>query len=208
MTSRSFVSLVGAGSLNTTSRLLVRSAPAMTTRSLWVMGKDAESKTFVDPNAPTTYKVKHIYSMDRIVKGRPGVRRLRYNGYVPASITGGGLPIRNIVVEWGRIYGLLQTKNFYKDRKYILNISDTEKIVVRLAHATTHAVNEKALFLKFVRTGDDPHTVTEEPLPFLVHQEKIKKEKHEIFLKKKAVQDLMKIDLTFKPAVKRADLKL
>ncbi|EFA85832.1 hypothetical protein PPL_01063 [Heterostelium album PN500] len=206
LSSSSLVSSVQSSTTGITTLLpnLANESLSYQTRNIWVFGKDAVSKDYVDPNAPTTYQIKTIYGMDRVVKGRAGVKRLRFNGYVPATITGGGLPLRNIVVEWGRIYGLTKTSNFYKNRKYVLNMNENEKVVVRLAHVEAHAVSERALFIKFVRTNDDPATIESDTLPHITYQQALDKIKQERIQKKRDFQQLLKIDLTFKPAIRKS----
>ncbi|EGG22661.1 hypothetical protein DFA_04791 [Cavenderia fasciculata] len=190
-------------SSSSTTRLNVNTSISIPSRNLWVIGKDAQPKDFVDPNAPTTYKPRQIYCDSRVVVGKAGSKKLRYNGFVPATITGGGLPTQNIAIEWGRLYGLIKTDSFYRNRKFILNIDGKEQIVVVLAFAKLHALSERALFLKFVRTSDKAEGLTEQVLPFITFMDKINKVKEEKREAKKNFQELMKIDLTFKPAIKK-----
>ncbi|GAM18246.1 hypothetical protein SAMD00019534_014210, partial [Acytostelium subglobosum LB1] len=197
------------GPLSSVSLLTSASAPSCAsnqTRSIWVIGKDAIPKDYVDPNAPTTYKLKTIYTFNRVAKGRPGAKATRYHGFVPCTITGGGLPLRNVAVEWGRIFGLTKTGHFYTNRKYVLNIEDKEKIVVKLSNVEMHAVTERAMFIKFTRTEDNPETVKELTLPHLVVEKKRDEERQAKLLKKQQYRELMNIDLTFKPAVRKSDM--
>eukprot|EP01132_Coremiostelium_polycephalum_P003116 gene3116-3897_t len=170
-----------------------------------VRGREVDNT--IDPNAPTTYKVKHIYCLNRKVKGKAGVKRLRHLEFIPATITGNGLPLQLITLEWGRLKGLLQTQNLYRGRKYVLNIEDQVKIVGKLAFVQFDPVSDKALFVKFVRTSEDPSTITSERLPHLVLQDKRDKIIAEKLEKKRQVQLLNNIDLTFKPAIKKKDYK-
>ncbi|KYQ92953.1 hypothetical protein DLAC_05553 [Tieghemostelium lacteum] len=174
-------------------------------RGLFVRGKNIVRE--VDPNAPKVYKIRHIYCENRIVRGKAGVKKLRYLDFVPATISGGGLPYQHITVEWNRISGLLQTNNFYKDRKYILNIGDKEKVVGKLAFAQLHPTTERTLFIKFTRTTDDPTTLLEETLPNIVEQ-KQKDEQNMIRMeKRRQARALQNIDLSFKPSIKKSDLQ-
>ncbi|KAN0028394.1 hypothetical protein ACTFIV_010238 [Dictyostelium citrinum] len=173
-------------------------------RGFFVRGKN--TMEIKDPNAAITYPIKHLFCFDRKVKGKAGAKLVRYNDFVPATITGGGLPLRNISIEWGRVNGLISSKKFYKDRKFLLNIDDKEKIVGRLAHAQIHPLTERAMFIKFNRTDEDPETFKSEELPHL-KRERLRLEKlASDRVARRAKADLQKIDLSFKPVVKKADL--
>ncbi|KAF2068281.1 hypothetical protein CYY_010391 [Polysphondylium violaceum] len=172
-------------------------------RSFFVRGKKLEFEE--DPNAAKSYQAKHIFCVPRKPVGKAGVKRVRDNGFIPAIITGGGLPLQNISIELGRIEGLLLTNKFYKSRKYILNIDDKQKIVGKLSFAQMHPVNEKPIYLKFSRCEEDPTTFTEERLPHLVLEDnRLKKLEQEREIRKEEA-DLQNIDLSFKPVIKKSN---
>ncbi|KAM9992913.1 hypothetical protein ACTFIY_010339 [Dictyostelium cf. discoideum] len=173
-------------------------------RGFFVRGRN--TMEIKDPNAPTTYPIKHLFCFDRKVKGKAGAKLVRYNDFVPATITGGGLPLKNISIEWGRINGLISSKKFFKERKFLLNIDDKEKIIGKLSHAQLHPITERAMFIKFCRSTEDPETFKSEELPHLT-RERMRIEKFQAGrVIRRARVDLQKIDLSFKPAIKKSDL--
>ncbi|KAN0030529.1 hypothetical protein ACTA71_009169 [Dictyostelium dimigraforme] len=173
-------------------------------RGVFVRGKN--TMEVKDPNAATTYPIKHLYCFDRKVKGKAGAKLVRHNDFVPATITGGGLPLRNISIEWGRLYGLISNRMFYKERKYLLNIDDKEKIIGKLVHTQIHPLTEKALYIKFNRTTEDPETFKSEELPHLAKEKKRQEKLAADRVVRKVKAELQKIDLSFKPVVKKSDL--
>ncbi|KAK5583813.1 hypothetical protein RB653_005415 [Dictyostelium firmibasis] len=173
-------------------------------RGFFVRGKN--TMEIKDPNAATTYPIKHLYCLDRKVKGKAGAKLVRHNDFVPATITGGGFPLKNISLEWGRVYGLISSKKFYKGRKFLLNIDEKEKFIGKLVHTQMHPLTERAMFLKFNRSHEDPETFKSEELPHLsrerMRQEKLAADR----VVRKAKSEIQKIDLSFKPVIKKTEL--
>ncbi|EGC30563.1 hypothetical protein DICPUDRAFT_41299 [Dictyostelium purpureum] len=173
-------------------------------RGFFIRGKNTSE--IIDPNAPTTYPIKQIFCFDRVVKGKAGAKRVRHAEFIPATITGGGLPLKNIQIEWGRIKGLLTTGKLYKNRKFLLNLDDKEQLIGKLAVAQFHPLSEQVLFLKFSRSTEDPKTFTSELLPHLQYKQRQENEiqnKRDEALRYKKLQS---IDLSFKPAVRKSEL--